>query len=214
MSVKDLDTLWIINNKGLCFLQQAFNGEEALVDKTIFSGFVTALLNFSDNVFSDSLEKISMGKQDLFCMPFCKGQFYVIVSAKRDADEKLLTEKIQDVGLAFEAEYGNCSEHQVFFEDQFAPFADTINSIFDTETTTIISEHEEFLLLLQDAENNNFTENQTIEAILDFFERLSKTKRRLLLQSTLSILTIFTESQNLTYEQIKRFEKIYSIDDA
>ncbi|NHJ84550.1 MAG: hypothetical protein FK734_03760 [Asgard group archaeon] len=207
-----LDTLWILDSKGLCLLQQCFNGEKNLIDKNIFSSFVSALLSFSDRVFDDQIEKISMGKLTIYCKIFQEGKFCIAVAANREILEKELHAKIVEIGEAFDAEYGTCLVSNVMFEDEFFPFFDTVDNIFGVKTVHVIPEHYEFISLLETAEIDELSETETVNLILTYFERLNETKRKLLLQSTLSTLTIFMNSPRLTFEQIKRFETILSVD--
>ena len=206
-----LDTMWIINSKGLCLLQQGFRDDGTSIDKSIFSSFVTAILNFSDSVFSDQIDKISMGKNDVYCMPFQKGQFFVTIAAKRGANEKYIHKKLAEVGEAFQAEFGERVDSNIIYEDDFDSFIHTVDGIFGLQTVRIIEEHYDFLDLLRTLEVNNVSEDRTIEEILYFFEQLSETKRKFLLHSTLPILSIFTDSPNLSFEQMKRFQAILTI---
>lgn len=210
--IDQLESLWIINSKGLCLLQQAFTDKREFINKSIFSSFVSALLNFSDSVFDDQIDKISMGKIDVFCMPFEKGRFFVTIAARRGASEKYIQKKIKEIGDAFGTEYSENIDCDIYCEDDFTPFIHTVDKIFGIETIRVIPEHYEFLDLLKMAEINNFTEEQTVETILDFFEQLTNSKREFLLQTTLPIVSIFTDSTNLTYEQMKRFQDILSLD--
>ena len=63
--MENLDSLWIIDSKGLCLIQQVFHPKKDPFDKTLFSGFITAVINFSDHVFEDTIEQITMGKLDI-----------------------------------------------------------------------------------------------------------------------------------------------------
>ena len=214
MSLKEietLDTLWIINSKGLCLLQQAFHDTGEIIDKSIFSSFVSAILNFSDCVFDDQIDKISMGKNDVYCKPFQKGKFFVIIATKRNANEKFIQKKLDEVGAAFNSEFGEKADSDIFYDDAFNTFIHTLDGIFGIQTIRVIDEHYDFLDLLTTAEVNNLSENQTIEEILYFYEQLSESKRKFLLHTTLPILTIFTDSPNLTFDQMKRFQAILTI---
>jgi hypothetical protein len=204
-----LDTLWIINQNGLCLLQQAFDRNKDPTEMTMFSSFITALLNFSDTIFNDQFEHLVMGKLDVHCKSFSHGKFLVVLATKKGSKISNLHQKITEVGEAFEAEYINQLENKTaIYTEIFLPFSQTIDNIFGTKTIRILPEHESFLDLLKRAESENYSENHTIEVILDFFEKLSTAKRKVLLQSTLPILSIFFESPNLTKEQSERIQVI------
>ncbi|MFW9921917.1 MAG: hypothetical protein ACFFDW_01365 [Candidatus Thorarchaeota archaeon] len=203
-----LESLWIINSNGLCLVHQVLNPNADLMNKSIFSSFLSALLTFSDSVFDDQLENIQMGKLDVHFKSFNNGKFLVAISTKRGLNIHFIQQKLLEVGEAFESEYIDSLEHQAICVDEYLPFNDTINKIFGISTIRIIPEHEEFLTLLKRAEDEQYTEDLAVEVILDFFEGLPQIKRKILLQSTLPILSIFTQSENLTLEQIKRFQEI------
>jgi len=207
-----LDTLWILDSKGVCLLQQIFTKEKNLVDKNIFSSFVSALLTFSNRMFDDHIEKISMGRVTIFCKVFQNGKFSIALAASHDINEKLLHSKINEIGEAFEIEFGKILTCDVIYEDQFITFIDTIDNIFGIKTIHVIPEHTKFIELLEQAELNNYSELETVNAILVFFEALPQYKRKFLLQTTFSTISIFMDSPNLTFEQIKRFENIFSVD--
>ncbi|NHJ48171.1 MAG: hypothetical protein FK733_10330 [Asgard group archaeon] len=204
-----LDTLWIINKNGLCLLQQAFDSSKDPTEMTMFSSFITALLNFSDSIFNDQFEHLVMGKLDVHCLSFSNGKFLVVLATKKGSKISNLREKITEIGDAFEVEFGDqLDKTNAVYTEVFLPFSETIDNIFGTKTIRILPEHENFLDLLKRAETENYSENHTIEVILDFFEQLSTAKRKVLLQSTLPILSIFIESPNLTKEQTERIQVI------
>jgi nitrogenase molybdenum-iron protein alpha/beta subunit len=211
VSIDELDSLWIIDSKGLCLLQQVFNPTKNSIDKTMFSGFVTAILSFSDQIFDDSLEQISMGKLTVHCLK--KGNFIVAIATKKEANQQFIHQKMLEVADAFDEEYGDdlIDGGQPVCIDDYATFSDTIDKIFGTKTTRVLREHNEFLELLTRAEEEQYSESETIETILNFYEQIPSKKRNILLQTTFPILSMFIESKNLTVEQIKRFQEVLSI---
>ncbi|MBD3192961.1 MAG: hypothetical protein GF308_20145 [Candidatus Heimdallarchaeota archaeon] len=206
-----LDTLWIIDSNGLCLLQQIFNHKKNPVDKTMFSGFVSAILDFSDHLFDDSLQQITMGKLNFHCLSFSNGKFVVAIAAKTDVNQQTLYRKMVEVGEAFEAEFNNIIGHQPVCLDEFIGFSETVDKIFEVKTRRVLPEHGELLKLLETAEQEQYSEYLTTEAILNFYENLSPMKRKNLLQTTFSILEMFIESDNLTVDQMERFQEILSL---
>jgi hypothetical protein len=150
-----------------------------------------------------------MGKLDVHCLSFSNGKFLVVLATKKGSKISNVRQKIQEIGDAFEAEFGNqIDKTNAVYTEIYLPFSETIDQIFGTKTIRIIPEHEDFLNLLKRAESEHYSEEHTIEVILDFFERLSNAKRKVLLQSTLQIVSIFFESPNLTKEQSERIQAI------
>lgn len=209
MSVDELDSLWIIDSKGLPILQQVFNPKKNSIDNTMFSGFVTAILNFSDHIFDESLEQISMGNLSVHCLK--KGNFLIAIATKKETNQQFVHQKMIEVADAFEAEYSNYIEGQPVDYDYYAPFSDTIDKIFGIKTTRVLPEHGELLDLLKRAEEKQYSESETVETILNFYEQLPSKKRNILLQTTFPILNMFIDSKSLAIEQMKRFQEILSI---
>jgi hypothetical protein len=206
--MEGLDTLWIVNKTGLCLIQQVFDRNKDPTEMTMFSSFISALLSFSGNIFNDQLEHVTMGKLNLHCLSFLNGKFLVVIATKRGIKEDRVDEKLREVGEAFIVEFGEQIDTNAVITDTYLPFSDTIDKIFGTKTIRVIPEHEIFLNLLKRAEKEEYSENHTIEVILDFYEKLTAAKRKVLLQTTLPVLTIFTDSPNLTKEQTERFQNI------
>ncbi|TFG02301.1 MAG: hypothetical protein EU542_05340 [Promethearchaeota archaeon] len=207
----DINTLWIINSSGLCLLQHSYNGDQAFINETMFSGFVSAIINFSNRIFEDNLEKISMDKMDVYCHPFSDGKFYVVLAVNRGSNEKYIHQKIHEIGDAFQIEFKDMLDNLTINIADYDPFVDTLDKIVGVETQRTIPEQEEFLRLLKNAEEQQYTEYRTIEEILIFFEQLTPKKRQVVLQSALPIIEMFMESKNLKVEQMKRFQQILSI---
>ncbi len=207
--MSDLDTIWIIDSNGLSLVQQVLDPNSNLSDRTMFSGFISALLTFSDSVFDDQFEFLQMGKLFVHILSFMNGKFLVAIAAKKDSSKEFVHQKLVEVGEAFEAEYSEYLKNQtICIADEFIPFTDTLDKIFGTKTLQIIPEHEEFLNLLKRAEEDQYTEELTVEVIIDFFKQLPKNKRKVLLQTTLPIISMFTESDTLSVELMQKFQEI------
>ena len=77
-----LNGLWIIDPNGLCLLHQDFSIEsKEKIDETMFSGFLTAILSFTQDLVNDTIERIQMGEREIHYQSF--GIFAVAVSANK-----------------------------------------------------------------------------------------------------------------------------------
>ncbi len=211
--MEDLELVLIVGDEGKCLVFQSFGTEVDYSDKEIFSGFVLALTRFANQVFKTSIKKFSTARLDLHYLPveLKEKKFFVILGAKKQADINYIHNKIKEISDAFVSEYGEMDISSDLDEDFFVPFIDTIDKIFGIKTVRIIPEHAEFVGLLELAEQDEYTEEMTVNTILTFLESLPQSKLKILLQNTLPILTMFMESDNLSDEQIERFQTILNI---
>ena len=77
---ENLDSLWILNNSGLCLLHRIFDSNKNYMDESMVGGFLVAIISFTQNSFNDSIEKISLGKFDIYFESF--ERFIFVVSSK------------------------------------------------------------------------------------------------------------------------------------
>ena len=209
-----LDSIWIIDKYGLCLIHRVFDSEINYIDETMFSGFMTALLNsMSDAIDEDeSLEMISLGNFDIYFQIFT--DFMIVVSTKKGKGTKIkdLSTKLVQIGKVFGEEYLPLLKSGIIINtDEFRSFGLIINDVFGIESLEITKDHILFLELLREAEQKEMSEFETIENILNFIEDLDSAAKISILKTTWNILNMFMQSKNLTTEHNKRFQKLLKI---
>lgn len=204
----NLDSLWILNNSGLCLLHRVFDTNKNYMDETMVSGFLNAIINFTQNSFNDSIEKISLGKFDIYFQIF--ERFIIAISARKGKKFKGLQDLISKVGNDFQKEYNEMliDTTMMLSTEIFEPFGENIDKIFGIKTIHILPEHYDLLELLTKAENEQFSEEQTIGEIIKFFETMDMDKRKVLLETSTGIIDIFRNSKTLNPDLKKRFNAV------
>ena len=205
--VTSLDSLWIINNHGLCLLHRIFDLNKEYTDETMLSGLLTAISSFTTKATDDAIEKISMGKVDVHFRSF--EDFYVIVSTKKGQSPRHLPHLIVEIGESFRIQYGAKLKSSLVDTEIFEPFSVIIDQIFGVETIKVIPEHRELLGLLEQAEKNAYSEEKTVNLIIDFYAKLDDSTKRILLKTTKNILSLFISSKTLSNEQRDKLEEVY-----
>ena len=85
--VKGLQGIWIIEPGGMCLLSRMFSAEKSM-DDAMFSGFITAILAFTQDLVEDTIENIAMGGREIHYQSF--GSFSVVVSVGKKSKVKNL----------------------------------------------------------------------------------------------------------------------------
>ncbi len=213
-NLKDtLELILLSDDEGSCLLFQSFSSNIDYNKKNMFTGFVFAMNQLANQVFQSSIKKFGTSKMDLYYSAVkiaSTKNFFIIIGAKKNSKENDVTNKLREVSEAFIAEYED-HEFTSCDEELFLPFINTIDAIFGTKTTRVIPEHAELLQILQKAEEGEFSENETVSSILAFLEKLPENKLKVILQSTLHVLSMFMESDSLEEEQIRRFHHILNV---
>ena len=205
---ENLDSLWILNNSGLCLLHRIFDSNKNYMDESMVGGFLVAIISFTQNSFNDSIEKISLGKFDIYFQSF--ERFIIVVSSKKGKEVRNLQDLISRLGNEFQKKYYEIliDTEIMMSTEMFESFGETIDTIFGIKTVRIIPEHYELLDILTRAESVQFSEEQTINAIIKFFESLKIDRRKLLLKTSSGVLDIFKSSKTLNPDLKKQFNTI------
>lgn len=193
--VNPLDSIWIIGSEsGICYLHRVFNEEKDFGDETMFSGFITAILNFVSSTTQDIIEGIVLGGFDIHIKSF--ESIIVVLSTKKNAVLKNLNELIDRVGNEFIDAFHDRLKSKLFSIEDFETFGDTINQIFGLKTIQIIPEHEALIDLIRNSEKVDIPEEQAIESIILFFKGLPDYKRKIITESINRILMNVVKDPN------------------
>ena len=202
-----LNGLWIINPNGLCLLHRNFEETQEHIDETMFSGFLTAILSFTQDLVKDSIEKISMGERDIYYSSF--GQFAVALSANKSKKAKNLQQYINKVGESFLAEFGDFLKSTNIPDiTTFEPFGNKIDQIFGITGHAITENRNELLEILTKLKNGEMDEKKAIERILSIYNSMDDKNKKFMKSALRDVEDIFKKSSVLSEDQRKQFQTI------
>ena len=115
-----LENLWIINNEGVCYYHQKFDESVLEMNQVRFSGFISAILTFTQDVFKDQFKKLTLGGMDIFIQSF--SAIFVVVSCKKGVNEKLLIKILHSIGKSFENQFSNVLKNEFISATMFDEF--------------------------------------------------------------------------------------------
>lgn len=185
--VNPLDSIWIINSdNGLCLLHRVFNENKDFGDETMFSGFITAILNFVTTTTQDSIESIVLGGFDIHIKS--NKSVIVVLSTKKNAVLKNLNELLDNVSNEFIDVFQEKLKTNLISVQDFESFGDNIERIFGLKTIEILPEHEALIDLIKNSETVDIPEEQAIASIVMFFKNLPDYKRKIITDSMNKIL--------------------------
>ena len=202
-----LNGLWIINPNGLCLLHRNFEETQQQIDETMFSGFLTAILSFTQDLVKDSIEKISMGERDIYYSSF--GSFAVALSANKSKKAKNLQDYINKVGIMFLEEYGSqLKTDSVIDIGVFEPFGPKIDQIFGITGHQMAESRNELLETLTKLKLGEIDEGSAIEKLTAIYNTLDEKNKKFMKGALKDVEDIFKKSTILTDTQRKQFQSI------
>ncbi len=202
-----LNGLWIINPNGLCLLHRNFEETHQLIDETMFSGFLTAILSFTQDLVKDSIEKISMGERDIYYSSF--GTFAVALSVNKFKKAKNLQDYINKVGSMFQMEYGNFLKQTTLVDiTLFEPFGNKIDQIFGITGHAMLASRNELLEILTKLKNGEIDEGSAIEKLTTIYNTLDDKNKKFMKEALKDVEDIFKKSSILSDDQKKQFQSI------
>lgn len=202
-----LNGLWIIEKNGLCLLHRNFEETQQQIDETMFSGFLTAILSFTQDLVKDSIEKISMGERDIYYSSF--GIFAVALSANKSKKAKNLQTYINKVGEMFLAEFGDHLKSTTMPDITiFEPFGAKIDSIFGITGHAMTENRNELLEILTKLKNGQMHEKDAIVRILAIYNSLDDKNKKFMKGALKDVEGIFKNSTVLSDDQRKQFQSI------
>ena len=182
-----LDSIWIINSDAeICYLHRIFNKDKDFADETMFSGFISAILNFVSSTSKDTIEGIVLGGFDIYIKSF--GNVIVVLSTKKNVAISNVSDLIDKVGREFISIFKDKIDHNLVSISDFEFFGDNIDRIFGLKTIQIIPEHEMLIELIKETEKENLPENKANELIIQFFKSLPDYKRKIIIENINKIL--------------------------
>ena len=202
-----LNGIWIINPDGLCLLHRNFEETNQQIDETMFSGFLTAILSFTQDLVNDSIEKISMGEREIYYSSF--GLFAVALSANKSKKAKNLQDYINKVGILFKDEFSESLKTKNILDiSEFEDFGSKIDEIFGITGHAMTENRNELLEILTKLKKGEINEKDAIEKILASYNTLDDKNKKFMKQALRDVEGIFKKSTLLTESQRKQFQSI------
>lgn len=201
-----LNGLWIIEKNGLCLLHRNFEETQQQIDETMFSGFLTAILSFTQDLVKDSIEKISMGERDIYYSSF--GPFAVALSANKSKKAKNLQTYINKVGDLFLSTYADELKSTMPDITVFEPFGQKIDEIFGITGHAMVENRNELLEILTKLKSGEMDEKVAIGKILALYNAMDDKNKKFMKNALKDVEGIFKQSSVLTVDQRKQFQNI------
>ena len=202
-----LNGLWIIEKNGLCLLHRNFEETQQQIDETMFSGFLTAILSFTQDLVKDSIEKISMGERDIYYSSF--GPFAVALSANKSKKAKNLQSYINKVGEMFLAEFGDHLKSTNMPDITiFEPFGPKIDTIFGITGHAMVESRNDLLDILTKLKSGEMAEKDAIVKILAIYNSMDDKNKKFMKGALKDVEGIFKQSTVLSDDQRKQFQSI------
>lgn len=208
----NLEALWILDKTGLCYVQRVFDKETITLDENKLSGLLTAILMFSQDVFEESFEKLTMGGKEIFIKSF--PTITMAIAVKRESKSKDEEDEIfnllDEIAQAFLIEYAEVINSTALIDlEQFHNFGVIIDQICGIETFVYLDEHDQLIKILMSAEKEGYDEDKAISEIVSFLDDLSDYKLNIIIQTTSEILSpILENASSLNSIQKKRYKKL------
>ena len=121
--MKELNNIWVINQEGVCYFYKKFDPSSPL-DEHSFSNFITAMMTFTKDMFSDQFNKLSFGAMDIFMKSF--KLFRIVASCKKGTNDKKVLKALDEIGKSFAEKYSS-----VLKNDFIASMFDDFNNDLD-----------------------------------------------------------------------------------
>jgi hypothetical protein len=133
-AISEILKFWIIQrDSGVCVFEQSFSESAMNLDSDLIGGFISAIMNFSDEVVHSKIEFVKL-KDYLLFYDFSK-EFIFVYLCSEDAQVRNI-KKISDRVVATFAERFELNSEQGFTGDvtKYGDFAGEIETLLDTKS--------------------------------------------------------------------------------
>ena len=122
--------IWLINKRNsLCILQKNYSFKTN-IDNDLFSGFITAIFNFSEELSGESVKSISMGSIKLFYKT--TNEIILALAANKFLVESDVAPILDNLVLYFKNEgYDHYLNEEICETDLFTPFTNIIDDLIN-----------------------------------------------------------------------------------
>ncbi|MHA1784757.1 MAG: hypothetical protein ACTSX4_00415 [Candidatus Helarchaeota archaeon] len=134
-----IHSVWLINkSSGICVLNRMYK-EDTKIDPDLFSGFITAMFNFSEEIAGTSVKNISMGKIRLFYRTI--PSLIIVLSSAGDVKENKINPYFNSIIDSF---INDGFEEKMLSEPSnlsvIRPFTNTLDKIINQEATSDVDD--------------------------------------------------------------------------
>ncbi len=115
------ENIWVIKPDGFCYYHKNFDNSNSEMNEKHFSGFITAILTFTRDVFKDTSNKLTLKGMDIFIKVFT--DYYIVSSCKKGVkDEKKIYKLMEEVGKSFHDQYFAFLKNKFQTQSEFENF--------------------------------------------------------------------------------------------
>lgn len=93
-----INEVWIIQNSGICLFNQS---AENSVNEILFSGFLSGIRTFLEEIGEKKLEKLELGNSKLIFYNLDEYHLFIVLKSSKKAKDKFLEKKINEVQQKF-----------------------------------------------------------------------------------------------------------------
>ena len=202
--------LWLIDNTGIPLLNRLYSQETSLIDSTLFSGFITAIVAFSRQVVNDSIETIEMGGHNIHYLPF--DQFCVVTTTIKNSNTVSLDlhPVMTQIGNKFQSLFQKELNEAYRDPDNFVSFESYIDDIIGEKDKA----HEKSLndfdigLILTEIKFNKINTQDAINKIYASYKKLDKKSQAFIKEAMKDFEVFFTEKAGLSKEELRKYQEI------
>ena len=195
-----LNRIWIIDTTGNCLIDRSYEKTDQEIDASIFSGFLTAILTFTQEMVQDEVEQISMGTRDIYYQPF--QSFAVVASAPKSKKKiKNVNTILTDIGNLFITTLGsNYSPGNKLSSDHILLFSKKLDDILGSTGHEIEESKYRLRYLLKQLQQGAIDEETAVKDLLTTYESLDNKSKQFIAASMKDVEIIFKHSHTLAPE--------------
>ncbi len=128
----EISEIWIISNSGICLFNHSV---ESTVDELLFSGFLSGIRTFLEEIGEKKLEKLELGNSKLLFYNLDEYGLFVVLRGPKKIKDKFIEKKIEEVQAKFINKYGKIllehkNNNMPFNTDDFQDFRNELEEIF------------------------------------------------------------------------------------
>ena len=105
--------LWVINSSGLCVYSYKANFSEYDLDENLFSGFITALASFTENLNQKNIRFLKLEEDELYFRDL-KELIVVTIMNTAGAEQSVIDQMLQFIGEKFLENYSESLKSPTF----------------------------------------------------------------------------------------------------
>jgi len=135
-----IDAVWILNHAGILLFEENYadlNQEGVATD--LITAFLSAILTFSDEAFSDAIEHIKFSNRKIIFRSD-EHVLYVVATSKESTSDTQIKKMINQIAEKFEERFGEFFANMEFFDgrvSRFDDFSEDLKQIVKEEPVSV-----------------------------------------------------------------------------